>query len=457
MDLWTLMDVAWPGFLGMSGKEFAKAYGEDASANLLSELKARLVGPSTFGNRQCPPVMLRRFKSGILTGLPKKVERPWREQMSVEQLHVYDAVVADQKARRVPALQALQALRAAAFHPDLRMPTSPEDHQRLIATSARFQALFKILDIASQAGERVLVFLDLRMGQRVLAEMIRYRYRLRRHPERINGDTATKALSQIMADFQGGKGFDVLLLGPRAAGFGLTLTAANHVVHMNRWCNPAVEDQCSDRVYRLGQDKDVTIHLPIAIHPGLGDASFDVVLDTMLAEKRSLSREIVVPTMMTDQDFRKMFATLVGQVDNQPAGNLGTMGWREFEDWTADQFAKAGFQPNRTPRTGDGGADIVLRPPVPTARPVICQCKHRALGDGQVDERAVEDAMRAQAAYLSNYPWLRNPILMAVTNGRFTLAATNLAREKGVVIVDRSRIDGLTGIALQLLQGNIFH
>ncbi len=112
-----------------------------------------------------------------------------------------------------------------------------------------------------------------------------------RHPQVINGDTSTKALDYIKADFQTGKGFDVLLLGPRSAGFGLTLTAANHVVHMNRWWNPAVEDQCSDRVYRLGQDKDVTIHVPIAVHPVLGDASFDVVLDAMLSEKRGLSRE----------------------------------------------------------------------------------------------------------------------------------------------------------------------
>jgi len=391
----------------------------------------------------------------VLTGLPLKTEKPWRVAMPPEQVRIYDAVLADQRSRKMPALQALQALRAAAFHPDLRMPTSSADHDRLIAVSARFRALFDILDAASRAAERVLVFVDLREGQRVLAELVRHRYRLKKHPEMINGDTSTKALRRIKDDFQSGKGFEVLLLGPRSAGFGLTLTAANQVVHMNRWWNPAVEDQCSDRVYRLGQEKPVTIHLPIAVHPVLGDGSFDVVLDAMLSKKRGLSRDIVVPTTMTEEDFRVMFATLVGDelaTGGTSTRNIDTMGWKTFEAWTADQFAKAGFQPNLTPRSHDGGADIILRPPSrPGIRPIICQCKHRGLGEGQVDEKAVEDVLRAESVYGLAYPWLKQPMLIAVTNGRFTLGASSLAQEKGVMLVDGSRIDGLAGVAQNLI------
>ena len=455
MDLWTLLDVAWPGYLRMSGKEFAKEYGKEPTAEQVADLKSRLIDPVQVGGRECPPVMLRRFKSGVLTGLPLKTEKPWRVTMPPEQVRIYDAVLADQRSRKMPALQALQALRAAAFHPDLRMPASSADHDRLIAVSARFRALFDILDAASRAAERVLVFVDLREGQRVLAELVRHRYRLKKHPEMINGDTSTKALRRIKDDFQSGKGFEVLLLGPRSAGFGLTLTAANQVVHMNRWWNPAVEDQCSDRVYRLGQEKPVTIHLPIAVHPVLGDGSFDVVLDAMLSKKRGLSRDIVVPTTMTEEDFRVMFATLVGDelaTGGTSTRNIDTMGWKTFEAWTADQFAKAGFQPNLTPRSHDGGADIILRPPSrPGIRPIICQCKHRGLGEGQVDEKAVEDVLRAQSVYGLAYPWLKQPMLIAVTNGRFTLGASSLARESDVMLVDGSRIDGLAGVAQNLV------
>ena len=455
MDLWTLLDVAWPGFLGMSGREFAKAYGDDAAPERYAELKDRLVEPVRIGGRDCPPVMMRRFKSGVLSGLPKKTERQWHEDMPPGQVSAYDAVLSDKRSGRSPALQALQALRSVAFHPDLRLPEGTGDHARVIAASARFKALFTILDGAHRAGERVLVFVDLRQGQRILAELVRHRYGMPRHPQVINGDTSTKALDHIKGDFQAGKGFDVLLLGPRSAGFGLTLTAANHVVHMNRWWNPAVEDQCSDRVYRLGQDKDVTIHVPIAVHPVLGDASFDVVLDAMLSEKRGLSREIVVPTTMTEGDFRRMMAVVTGEDSSAPGRTpLDTMGWREFEDWTAEQFTRAGYQASRTPRTGDAGADVILRPPVGSAaRAVICQCKHRALGAGAMDEDAVNEVLKAAEAYAGRYTWLIDPVLVALTNGRTTLTASRMAAEKGVILVDGTRIDGLCGIAMEILRG----
>jgi hypothetical protein len=454
MDLWTLLDVAWPGFLGLSGREFAKTYGDGATPDVFAELKRQLIEPASVGDRACPPVMLRRFKADVVTGLPTKREHKWRESMPPEQVRVYDAAIADQKARRVPALQALQALRSAAFHPDLRMPDNVADHARIIGASARFKSLFAILDEAKRLDERVLVFVDLRQGQRVLAELIRHRYRLPRHPQVINGDTATRALAQIKADFQSGRGFEVLLLGPRSAGFGLTLTAANHVVHLNRWWNPAVEDQCSDRVYRLGQSRPVTIHVPIAVHPLLGDASFDAVLDMLLSEKRALSREIVVPTTMTEGDFKRMMAALVGDEASvsDPSPELDTMGWKAFEQWTAEQFVKAGFQASMTPRTGDAGADIVLRPPPGSkGRPVICQCKHRSMGKGTMDEGAVEAVLTAAAAYSARNSWLHDPVLMAVTNGAATVRASNLAAQNGVVLVDKESIRNLAAMAKAML------
>ncbi len=457
MDLWTLLDVAWPGFIPMSGKEFSNAYSEKVTAERLTELKARLVEPTTIGERRCPPIMLRRFKADILIGLPKKTERIWREEMPSEQIRVYDAVLADQKARSTSALQAIQALRSAAFHPALRMPVSVAEHATLISTSARFRSLFSILDAARAAGERVLVFIDLRLGQRVLGELIRHRYRMSRHPQVINGDTATKALNQIKNDFQHGRGFDVLLLGPRAAGFGLTLTAANHVVHMNRWWNPAVEDQCSDRVYRLGQTRDVFVHLPIAVHPKLGEASFDMVLNSMLEEKRGLSREIVVTTAMTESDFRRMFTTTMEGIPAPDAvlDQVDLMGWQGFEAWTAEQFSSAGFQSHLTPRSGDGGADIILRPlPGGVARAVICQCKHRALG-GRTDEQAVRDVLRARDAYKGRQAWLNDPTLVVITNGNLSLAAHALASERDVIVVDRSRLAGLASLAKDLANGTV--
>ncbi len=125
----------------------------------------------------------------------------------------------------------------------------------------------------------------------------------------------------------------------------------------------------------------------------------------------------------------------------------------DFEDWTAEQFTRAGYQASRTPRTGDAGADVILRPPAgSSARAVICQCKHRALGAGALDEDAVHEVLKAAKAYAGRYPWLGEPVLLAVTNGRTTLAASRMAAEKGVIMVDGSRVDGLAGIALEIVR-----
>src|SRR5690606_2399221 len=111
----------------------------------------------------------------------------------------------------------------------------------------------------------------------------------------INGSLAGQKRKERVHVFQERRGFDVMLLSPRARGGGLTITAANHVIHLSRWWNPAVEDQATDRVYRIGQKRDVHVHVPLAIHPVLGDGSFDALLHQLLEKKRTLSRGVLAP------------------------------------------------------------------------------------------------------------------------------------------------------------------
>ena len=85
------------------------------------------------------------------------------------------------------------------------------------------------------------------------------------------------------------KGFDLLVLGPKAAGTGLTLTAATHVLHLSRWWNPAVEEQCNDRVHRIGQTNPVTVHILMAVHPAFREHSFDCLLHSLMQRKRKLA------------------------------------------------------------------------------------------------------------------------------------------------------------------------
>ena len=83
--------------------------------------------------------------------------------------------------------------------------------------------------------------------------------------------------------------FDLMILSPKAAGVGLTILSANHVIHLSRWWNPAIEDQCNDRVYRIGAKLPVTIHIPMALHPRYREKSFDAQLDELVEQKRAIS------------------------------------------------------------------------------------------------------------------------------------------------------------------------
>ncbi len=152
-----------------------------------------------------------------------------------------------------------------------------------------------------------------------LTYAIKQRYGLPKFPERIFGSVSPSKRTQIVNAFQDPekKGlFDVLLLSPKAAGVGLTLTAATHVIHLSRWWNPAVEDQCTDRAYRIGQTHDVHVYILRAIHPLYATTSFDCILHDLLESKRSLSKEMLMP-MENGSELDAMLKGMTGQLDRE--------------------------------------------------------------------------------------------------------------------------------------------
>ncbi|KPF75241.1 hypothetical protein IP78_13775 [Brevundimonas sp. AAP58] len=103
--------------------------------------------------------------------------------------------------------------------------------------------------------------------------------------------------------------FDVMILSPKAGGVGLTITEANHVIHLSRWWNPAVEDQATDRVFRIGQRRDVHVHLPMAVHPdpAIRESSFDLRLNALIDRKRKLTRDLFLPPDASDGELANLF------------------------------------------------------------------------------------------------------------------------------------------------------
>jgi SNF2 family DNA or RNA helicase len=205
-------------------------------------------------------------------------------------------------------LEALHGLRRVSLLPDGIEEEGIND--QTVQHSARLQALVDVLDEVARRGEKALVFVEFLRVQEMLVPYLRQRYGLARDPQRIHGGTPGARRKRCVDEFQEGKQgqFDVMILSPKAAGVGLTLTAANHVVHLTRWWNPAVEDQCTDRVYRIGQDRDVHVHLPLAVHPRFGEHSFDLNLDRLLERKRDLSAKVLIPAVASENDLAELAA-----------------------------------------------------------------------------------------------------------------------------------------------------
>jgi len=171
---------------------------------------------------------------------------------------------------------------------------------------------FDILDNIAEQKAKALIFLESRQMQGILSEILQRRYRMPTPPLLINGRVSGEKRKTRVNLFQERAGFDVMLLSPRAGGVGFTLTEANHVIHLSRWWNPAVEDQCTDRTYRIGQRRPVHVYYPMAVHPSYRQHSFDLRLHELLQTKRTLSRTVLAPPTATGQDVESLFNTTIG-------------------------------------------------------------------------------------------------------------------------------------------------
>ncbi len=294
-DLWTIVDTVAPGKLG-SLQKFEKSFQAESD----EETHKRLQGLHQFLTEGAPPaLMLRRMKEQELDGLPSISFETRRREMPTVQLEAYQGILQG-KGRATNRLEALQQIRRVSTHP-LVWNGQPDDE--FIGASARLGELFVILDDVQSRDEKVLVFSESRLMQSALMEIIQRRYGLRQRPFVVNGKVPGRKRTEIVDSFQKGEGFGVLLLSPKAGGVGLTITAANHVVHLERWWNPAVEDQATDRAYRIGQLKPVTVYYPLAVSQKLDHPTYDELLDRLLSEKRKLSRSVLLPPQIAEHDL----------------------------------------------------------------------------------------------------------------------------------------------------------
>ena len=437
-DVWPLLDRAEPGMFGTL-RDFSRDYeGDENRTASLGELRRRLT------ERPEPPIMLRRLKADHLTGLPEQRVHRRVVPMPSGQADAYEQAIARAEhgdGRQM--LKTLQAMRSISLHP---FRDDRGDVSEYVTQSARLAETWRILAAVKRRDEKALVFVESLEMQDFLIGALRGSFDLAEDVLVINGSVSGDRRKSRVDRFQKRIGFDVMLLSPKAGGVGLTLTAANHVVHLSRWWNPAVEDQCTDRVFRIGQARPVHVYLPLAEHPRIRDYSFDLRLDAMLERKRADNRTVLAPTAPEPTDMRDLFNETTRVTDAAATGRETDAGGVEdidilepkaFERWVLEQLKTAGYRTSLTPETGDSGADGIASWTEGTAaHTLIVQCKHTQ-SERRCGTDAVDEAVRATGRYPTESP----AVPMVVTNARgYTRAAVAAAEKTGAILVDRERL-----------------
>ena len=437
-DIWSILDRAEPGRF-RTLKDFSRRYeaGDEDGDSALTRLHGELTVESA------PALMLRRLKEDHLSGLPRKhVHRRVTEMPSLQAERYEQLVLQGGQDRGM--LQTLHHLRSISLHPAAPADADPD---RYIQESARLSETFAILETIADHREKVLVFVEAREMQDFLIVALRRRFRLADDVLVVNGAVSGPTRKARVDAFQDRRGFDVMVLSPRAGGVGLTLTAANHVIHLSRWWNPAVEDQCTDRVFRIGQRRPVHVYLPLARHPRFGEYSFDLKLDSLMDRKREMNRQVLAPTAATRGDVNDLYRSTMteargsgGSRDARGRIDVDLLEPEAFEAWVLRQLADAGYDTRHTPRSGDRGADgLALSPVGDDEHTIVVQCKHKQ-PDAKCGREAVEEVLHA----IPHYEIRGKPMPMVVTNAAdFSADAKRLAGRRGVQLVDRRNLSRL--------------
>jgi hypothetical protein len=324
-ELWSILEFANPGLLGpleTFRRELAVPIERYGNADAAERLR-RIVSPFLLRREKRDPL--------IIQDLPAKHEMKVICTLTREQASLYQAAV-DEELRRIEGsdgierrgrvLALLMSLKQICNHPAHYLSESGP----LANRSGKLARLTEMLEEAVAAGDQALVFTQFReMGDRLVAHL---GPSLGCEVSFLHGGTPRKARDEMVRRFQDdARGPRVLVLSVKAGGTGLTLTAASHVFHYDRWWNPAVEDQATDRAYRIGQRRAVAVHKLVCA------GTVEDKVDRLLEQKRDLATKVIGAgemwlTELGDRELRELFAlsrdAVVG--DDADAGAAGDAG-----------------------------------------------------------------------------------------------------------------------------------
>jgi SNF2 family DNA or RNA helicase len=301
-ELWSIFDFTNHGYLGSLGqfqKRFIIPIEKDDEKQKIRELQGLI-----------RPFLLRRTKKDedVALNLPDKLEQKEYCPLTAEQASLYEQLIKDTFAeiesvsgiaRKGLVLQMLGRLKQLCNHPALYLKEKPA--KDVLDRSAKMEKLVEIIENVIEREESCLIFTQyIEMGE-MIRELIGKKYGL--EIPFLNGSVPKAKRDEMIQRFQD-REFPVFLLSLKAGGTGLNLTAANHVVHYDRWWNPAVENQATDRAYRIGQERFVHVHKLIST------GTLEEKIDGMLEKKQMLNDQVIQSenwiTELSTEDLRNL-------------------------------------------------------------------------------------------------------------------------------------------------------
>jgi SNF2 family DNA or RNA helicase len=324
VDLWCIMDFCNPGLL-LDARSFIKEY-----VKPLNDTNTDFEEHSKKLRAKIGEAFMRRMKVDVAKDLPTITpveDRKHVQKMPVEQYKAYINElrnIEDMKKSEnsgAAVLQGIMNLKSISDHPLLKSDDlATLNIEEVVSTSAKLIKTVILIKAIKELKEKVIVFTDNKKMQRVLRRVFLEIYNI--NVPIINGDTPSSSNNasfkngklsrqQEVDKFQNQIGFNIIVMSPIAAGFGLNITGANHVIHYTRHWNPAKENQATDRAYRIGQTKPVHVYYPMAIAPNEELKTFDIILNTLLENKSQLASNTLFPSEQIEiknEDFFNAFS-----------------------------------------------------------------------------------------------------------------------------------------------------
>lgn len=463
IDLWSLYDFVQPGLLGTL-ESFHKNYRQpiESGVECSEELVEQLIS-------LIKPQIIRRMKSDIAIDLPKKYfvhnvvpdgtntfkQRLNKDDllsitMSDYQINLYNSGLnrlLHNNRDQTPAkfLEVSHYIRAVCAEPyciphkPLLLTLDDKAKKTHLENSKKLNWLLDQLHDIKIKKDKVIVFTESRKIQACLSYFIKEEFNI--HTQVINGDTNDRQ-SKIRA-FEIVPGFNVIILSPLAAGAGLNIVSANHVIHFTRMWNPAKENQATDRAYRIGQTKDVYVYCPISI---MSDTtSFDKRLDELLKEKQGLSDNIIANDSLNmmlkphnDIKAQQILEAMGVDTKNNDCEiyNVDEMSGVDFEDYCMRILKSKGYECQKTPPSGDGGIDIIAIKEDSTG--YLVQVK-RAKESSSLGWDAIKEVVGGRRLYETRFSSITFKALV-ITNATWNSTAIKQANINGVEYWDRADI-----------------